>query len=470
MKIKEIMNNLKNKIYIMTQKEEKRAKKRIIKIHGKYYDLTNFNHPGGPIAIMAANGRDATALFESHHIFSDRDKINKIMEKYEIPEDKLEKYKSYMLPGEEENYDLFDWNETLHSDFTKDLKTNVYNYFEKISKDKKIPITQAIKANNQKWFECYLFGGMTLISFYHMIFSDSLLWSWINTALFPFFYWLCGSMYHDGSHFAISNDWRINWYIQYLFFMFSSPYTWLHQHVIGHHQYTNIDNKDPDLHHSPNLFRYKKSDEWRPNYENQEKSMWIYWPFATMINVNIDKPFRLLITNVFNSCVYRIPVSVYDLFLFFSGRLWYIIIFLIMPLCYLSIYSAVKYIFIPNMIYSTLFLINAQLNHFQNNSIHARHKNWFIHQIMTSNNFGGLFHYYTSIGLNYQIEHHLFPSVNSCHHSALQKIVLKLCIIYGVPYNYREGYIDSLKDHFKYMRKMGKKNIMVETNVLEELD
>ena len=107
------------------------------------------------------------------------------------------------------------------------------------------------------------------------------------------------------------------------------------------------------------------------------------------------------------------------------------------------------------MIYSILFILNAQLNHFQDESIHSKSSNWFIHQIISSNDFGGLFHYYASIGLNYQIEHHLFPSVNSCHYANLQKIILGVCFKYGVNYNYREGYIDSLQDHFNYMKKIG---------------
>ena len=42
---------------------------KITKIHNKYYDLTNFNHPGGEDAIKLAYKRDATVLFESHHPF-----------------------------------------------------------------------------------------------------------------------------------------------------------------------------------------------------------------------------------------------------------------------------------------------------------------------------------------------------------------------------------------------------------------
>ena len=44
----------------------------ITKIHNKYYDLTNFKHPGGPIPIGLIENRDGTELFESHHLFTNK--------------------------------------------------------------------------------------------------------------------------------------------------------------------------------------------------------------------------------------------------------------------------------------------------------------------------------------------------------------------------------------------------------------
>ena len=46
--------------------------------------------------------------------------------------------------------------------------------------------------------------------------------------------------FHDASHFALSRDWRINCLGTYVGWWFSSPLSWYHQHVIGHHAYPNI--------------------------------------------------------------------------------------------------------------------------------------------------------------------------------------------------------------------------------------
>jgi delta11-fatty-acid desaturase len=60
-------------------------KKYISKIHGKYYDLKSFNHPGGSTALWHSYGRDSTVLFESHHPLVSKDKLEIILKKYEIP-------------------------------------------------------------------------------------------------------------------------------------------------------------------------------------------------------------------------------------------------------------------------------------------------------------------------------------------------------------------------------------------------
>ena len=53
-------------------------------IHGRWYDLSAFNHPGGPIALGLANARDATALFEAHHSLSERKSLLSELNRYQV--------------------------------------------------------------------------------------------------------------------------------------------------------------------------------------------------------------------------------------------------------------------------------------------------------------------------------------------------------------------------------------------------
>jgi delta11-fatty-acid desaturase len=90
-------------------------------------------------------------------------------------------------------------------------------------------------------------------------------------------------------------------------------------------------------------------------------------------------------------------------------------------------------------------------------SITGHNKNWYIHQVTTSNNFGTHWpHYYTSIGLNYQIEHHLFPTVNHCHLRDIQPIVKKLCVKHGISYQHTSGYKEAIIRVYEHIREMGR--------------
>jgi len=440
--------------------------RRIVKIHNKYYDITNFAHPGGPVAIMAANRRDATALFESHHPFSDRTMMDNILKKYEMKEE-CEKCENYLLPGENENGAIFDWEETTKSDFTTELRDKVKKHFAQKAAERGVSFIEATKATPQRWCEWGAFTTASAWSFYAMLYSQSIFWSWLNVLLCPALYWMSAGMFHDGSHFAVSSDWRINWGVQYIYRVMSSPYDWLHQHIIGHHPYTNIHNKDPDLNHESvlekdtknNGVRYTEHTIWKPKYLGQEK--W-YYPITSLAipALVIINPLVLIITNLYNNSVYKIPTQIkYSILHLIEISLCIYTIF-ILPFQIWTPFYAVKHAILPYYLLSTIFKINSSMNHFHKDSIKGQNKNWYIHQVTTANNFGSHYpHYYTSIGLNYQIEHHLFPAINHCHLRDIQPIVKSLCEKHGIPYHHTSGYKEAIIGVYEHLREMGKKPV-----------
>jgi len=86
----------------------------------------------------------------------------------------------------------------------------------------------------------------------------------------PLMVWvLVVNYWHDSMHFSLSSDWRINASLPYLFPIFSSPWLWYHEHGIGHHAYTNVGMKDPDIAHAPQLKREHESVAWKKIHEHQ---------------------------------------------------------------------------------------------------------------------------------------------------------------------------------------------------------
>ncbi len=59
-------------------------------------------------------------------------------------------------------------------------------------------------------------------------------------------------------------------------------------------------------------------------------------------------------------------------------------------------------------------------------------------------------------GLNFQIEHHLFPNICSIHYTAISPIVKETAEEYGVPYNYYETFGEAIASHYRQLKKWGK--------------
>ena len=138
----------------------------ITKIHGKKYDLTNFDHPGSLIPLYLINKRDGTALFESYHPVSDRRMINKILYRYEIKDDNS--------INEQQVYDFNNFNE---NPFVKELREKVYNYFKNLADKNNCSIIESTKMSPYKYLENIFL--LLLLYFLHnglIIFASSGKW------------------------------------------------------------------------------------------------------------------------------------------------------------------------------------------------------------------------------------------------------------------------------------------------------
>jgi delta11-fatty-acid desaturase len=384
--------------------------------------------------------------------------MDNILKKYEMKEE-CEKCENYLLPGEKENGAIFDWEETAKSEFTIELRDKVKKHFAEKTKQRGISFIEATKATPQRWCEWGAFATASAWSFYTMLYSQSIFWSWLNVIMFPSLYWMSATMLHDGGHFAISQDWHINWGMQYIYRVIASPYEWLHQHIIGHHPYTNIHNKDPDLNHSGEELRLTEHTKWSTQHRKQENKYFMLSVFL-LIGLNIKNSLLLIFTQKYNNSVHKIPVELKYKLLHFLDIILYMYLFFILPFQIWTPFYAFKHAITPYFLLSVIFGINSSVNHTHKDSIKGENKNWYIHQVTTANNFGSHYpHYYLSIGLNYQIEHHLFPAINHCHLRDIQPIVKSLCEKHGIPYHHTGGYKEALASVYDHLREMGKKPV-----------
>ena len=59
-------------------------------------------------------------------------------------------------------------------------------------------------------------------------------------------------------------------------------------------------------------------------------------------------------------------------------------------------------------------------------------------------------------GLNFQIEHHLFPKISHAHYPAISKIVKSVCSEYNIKYNEYKTTLQAVAAHVKFLKQMGR--------------
>lgn len=129
---------------------------------------------------------------------------------------------------------------------------------------------------------------------------------WVFLFITPTLAWVTAVNYwHDGLHFSLSTDWRVNAWLPYLFPFFSSPWLWYHEHVIGHHAYPNVAHKDPDLAHAPQLMREHESIKWKSTHGSQAKwhRILFVWSVALGIGLSLLNDAKANLKSSYNNVV-----------------------------------------------------------------------------------------------------------------------------------------------------------------------
>jgi linoleoyl-CoA desaturase len=82
---------------------------------------------------------------------------------------------------------------------------------------------------------------------------------------------------------------------------------------------------------------------------------------------------------------------------------------------------------------------------------------WAVHQLKTTANFATKNPFITWFagGLNFQIEHHLFPKISHVHYPALSKIVKQTSAEFGLKYQEFPKMRHAIVSHIMYLRRMG---------------
>ncbi|MCB9223144.1 MAG: acyl-CoA desaturase [Crocinitomicaceae bacterium] len=348
-------------------------------------------------------------------------------------------------------------------DFGKELRKRVNAYF----KENKIEKT----GDYRIWIKIIIMPMLYLAPF-GLILSGLFL---ENLIVF-FGLWLlmaigmagCGlGIMHDANHGAISKNQKVNNFIGYVINLAGGyALNWKIQHNVLHHSYTNIDGYDEDIAPS-GVMRFSPHQPAKPFFRFQHIYAWFLYGLMTL-SWTLWKDF-LSLSRYNKKGLIEAQGRVYinELAKLIIHKLIYFAIFLVMPILmldiewYLIVLGWFCMHFVTGLILACIFQpahvvpsSEFPLPNDENKIIGDK----TIHQLQTTANFAPknrLFSWYVG-GLNYQIEHHLFPNMCHIHHRKISKIVEETAKEFNVPYHSEPTFIGALYKHAKMLYKFRK--------------
>lgn len=268
---------------------------------------------------------------------------------------------------------------------------------------------------------------------------------------------------HDACHGSYSKKQWLNDLMGYsLNIMGGNQFIWKQKHNIIHHTYTNIDGIDDDIAKAP-IMRQAKTQPWVPAHKIQYIYVFLVYAISSIAWV-----FLMDFQKYMSRMIYRTKmwdVDTKEQLVFWMSKLYYLAIFIILPIAVVGWKAWLIGFLVMHLSMGLSLALTFQLAHVVEGAhfeeaYEDKHidQDWAVHQVLTTANFAPknlLVRWYVG-GLNYQIEHHLFPKVSHVHYPAISEIVKETCKEYNIPYNEFKTTRSALVSHLKTMKEFGK--------------
>jgi len=318
--------------------------------------------------------------------------------------------------------------------------------------------------------ELFIKAGIITVSFL-AVYSSLVFFNSGNTWLNIFLCTLLGflgaaigfNIMHDGAHGSFSTKKWVNEIAgMSLNFLGANVFMWKTKHNTVHHTYTNIEGVDDDLNARPMLRlcpdqkKYGIHKYQHYYFAVAYSLLYIYWVIFTDVKKYVQ------------GHVGGIPLpkmSIKEHLLFWGFKLFFAFTFIALPIYTVGVLPWLAGFLIFGMVAGVVISIVFQLAHVVEETVYPKVNDetgttddeWVVHQLKTTSNFSPnnlLVRWFTG-GLNYQVEHHLFPNISHIHYPAISKIVKELCDEYGVPYLSHKYFTTAVSSHVKHLKHMG---------------
>jgi linoleoyl-CoA desaturase len=244
-----------------------------------------------------------------------------------------------------------------------------------------------------------------------------------------------------------------------------NAFIWKFKHNIIHHTYTNVDGIDDDIAKSP-LMRFCSTQKWLPLHRFQHVYVLLLYAISSFAWVLF-----LDFTKYFKSKIVDTPLQKMngkEHLIFWLSKLFYIAFYILIPAWCVGWKAWAIGFTSMHLIMGLALALVFQLAHVVEHAdfvfigkddTKRLEEEWAIHQVKTTANFAPknkIISWFVG-GLNYQVEHHLFPRVSHVHYPAISKIVKQTCAKFNISYNEFPTMSKAIASHFRMIKQLGKK-------------
>lgn len=347
--------------------------------------------------------------------------------------------------------------------FYTELKKRVDAYFKEnnISKNGNFNLY----AKTAFMFAAYLVPYFLLV---YNVFDNKLVWL-LLAALMGFAMAGIGlCVMHDANHGSFSKNTTLNKIIGYisLNLLGGHAINWKIQHNVIHHTYTNVHGHDEDI-APPGFLRFEPHSDKKWVHKLQFIYAWFFYGMMTLMwsttkdfkqimryhkrglltsaNTTLAKELTIIIVSKILYYGYMlIPLFVVESMTFWNWLVGFIVLHYFASLTLALIFQS------AHVVEETEFPLPTESGSIENH--------WAEHQMRTTMNFATkdpIFGWLVG-GLNYQVEHHLFPTISHVHYPKISSIVERTAKEFNIPYNNQRTFIGALWSHQTMLYKFGR--------------
>jgi linoleoyl-CoA desaturase len=269
---------------------------------------------------------------------------------------------------------------------------------------------------------------------------------------------------HEGGHQAYSSRLWVNETAAYfLNILGGNTYFWRIKHNVNHHTFTNIEGIDSDIDARP-FMRMHKEQPWYKLHRFQHLYFVVLYGISYAAWVFYED-FTKYFTGKVALHMAAKRISIKEHVVFWFTKVSYVFFYLVLPMIMCGWAQGLIGFAIVSFTTGLSISIVFQLAHVvEGTTFHAPapgkqkiENEWAIHQVNTTSNFAtrSKLLFWLLGGLNFQIEHHLFPRISHVHYPAISKIVRQVCREYNIVYNEHVSFFSAIRSHLSYLRSLG---------------